>query len=63
MDSPGDSRRDESDYSHAASSGTSDASDTWSALCRQTVGASLGVRTRARWSWPRELMPSFVNTF
>jgi hypothetical protein len=63
VDSPGDSRRDESDYVHVASSGASAASDMWSALCRQTVGASLGVRPRARWSWPRELMSSFVNTF
>jgi hypothetical protein len=32
VDSPGDSRRDESDYVHVASSGTSAASDTCSAI-------------------------------
>jgi hypothetical protein len=35
VDSPGDSRRGDSDYSHVASSGTSDASDMWSAIGRQ----------------------------
>ena len=35
MDSPGDGRGDESDYLHVASSGTSDASDMWSAIGRQ----------------------------
>jgi hypothetical protein len=35
VDSPGDSRRDQSDYLQLASSGTSDASDMWSAIGRQ----------------------------
>ena len=63
VDSQGDSRRDESDYLHIASAGARGALDTCSALCRQAVGASLGVRARARSSWPRELMSSFVKTF
>jgi hypothetical protein len=43
--------------------GARGARDTWSALCRQKVDASLGVRARTRSSWPRELMSSFVKTF
>jgi len=52
MDSPGDSRRDESDDLHVASSGTSDASDMWSAIGRHPALSRLvlagAARARAR---------------
>ena len=52
VDSPGDSRGDESDYLHVASSGASDASDMWSAIGRQPALSRLvlagAARARAR---------------
>ena len=52
-DSPGDSRRDEADYLHVASSGISDASDMYVVGDRpsagsQSPGVSGAARARAR---------------
>ena len=53
VDSPGDSRRDESDYLHVASSGTADGSDMWSAigpepaLSRRVLAGAARARARS----------------
>jgi hypothetical protein len=48
VDSPGDSRRDDSDYLPVASSGTSDTSDMWSAIGRQPALSRLVLAGAAR---------------